>query len=82
MCKKEITTFPVVSGGLTCTGNTVHSRSSGLLQSHSDIGGDGPVKEKFQSLLSSVIYLIWQTLRKYRIQHCTQGESLVSSILL
>lgn len=82
MCKKEITTFPVVSGGLTCTGNTVHSKSSGLLQSHSDIGGDGPVKEKFQSLLSSVIYLIWQTLRKYRIQHCTQGESLVSSILL
>lgn len=82
MCEKEITTFPVVSGGLTCTDNTVHSKSSGLLQSHSDIGGDGPVKEKLQSLLSFVIYLEWQKLREYRIQYCTQGESLVYSILL
>lgn len=59
----------------------MRSKSSGLLQSHSDSEGDGPVKESLQSLLSSVIYK-WQMLRGDRVQHCTQGESSVSSILL
>lgn len=52
MCEKEITTFPVVSGGLTCTGNIVHSKSSGLPQSHSDSGDDGPVKQSYSYFLT------------------------------
>jgi hypothetical protein len=49
-----MTTFPVVSGGLTCTGNTVHSKSSGLLQSHSDSGDDGPVKEMYNKFTAAL----------------------------
>lgn len=44
--------FPVVSGGLTCTGNIVHSKSSGLPQSHSGNGDDGPVKESYSYFLA------------------------------
>lgn len=52
MYEKEITTFPVVFEGLTCTGNIVRSKSSGLLQSHSDSEGDGPVKESYSHFLA------------------------------
>lgn len=46
---KEMATFPIVFGGLTCTGNTVHSKSSELPRSHSDSGDDGPGMEKLVS---------------------------------
>lgn len=49
-CEKEKITFPVVSGGLTYTGNIVHSKSSELLQSHSDSEGDGPGKKSYSQL--------------------------------
>ena len=52
MYEKEIATFPVAFVGLTCTGNIVRSKSSGLLQSHSDSGDDGPVKESYSHFLA------------------------------